>query len=94
MTELTPYPPPPPPPFPPPPKEPRSLWKPIGITLATTAFLSFSTCAGAISMGVRSKGLSGWLLYAGVVFLGLFVLTLNVAMVYFLIWIILKMVKR
>jgi hypothetical protein len=93
MTELTPYPP-PPQPSPPPLKEPRSLWKPIGITLATTAFLSFSTCAGAVSMGVGSKGLSGWLLYAGVVFLGLFVLTLNVALVYFLIWIIQNAVKR
>ena len=85
---------PPEPPPPPPSEEPRSLWKPIGITLVTTFVLSMCTCAGGLSIGKRPDGIGSLLLYSGLIFLGLFVLTLNVALVYFLIWIIQRMVKR
>lgn len=75
----------PPPPVPPPP---RSLWKPIGLTLVASLLLSISTCAGGFTIGKGPNGLGSLLLYAGVMFLGLFLLTLFVAAIYFIIWLI------
>jgi hypothetical protein len=66
---------------------PRSLWRPIAITLISSLFLSFSTCAGAGALNRASGGLSLLLVYAGLGFLGLFFLTLVFAAIYFIIWI-------
>ena len=69
---------------------PRSLWRPIGITLISSLFLSFSTCAGAGVLNRASSGLRLFLFYAGLGFLGLFFLTLLFAAIYLIIWIIQK----
>ncbi|HKN24458.1 MAG TPA: hypothetical protein VJX72_06400 [Candidatus Acidoferrum sp.] len=73
--------------FPPPsvPPPPRSLWKPIGLTLVASLLLGISTCAGGFAIG---KGLGSLLLYAGLMFLGLFLLTLFVAAIYFIVWLV------
>jgi hypothetical protein len=68
-------------------ESPRSLWRPIGMTLISSLSLSFSTCAGAGVLNRASGGLSLFLLYAGLGFLGLFFLTLVFAAIYFIIWV-------
>ncbi len=76
--------------FPPPsvPPPPRSLWKPIGLTLVASLLLGISTCAGGFAIGKGPGGLGSLLLYAGLMFLGLFFLTLFVAAIYFIIWLV------
>ena len=64
------------------PNPPRSLWKPIGITLLTSFLLALTTCAGGIRFGKDSGAI---LIYAGLFFTALFVLTLCFAAIYFVI---------
>ena len=69
----------------------RSLWKPIGITLLGSFILAFSTCAGGFALdGRATKTLGAFFTYAGLLFLGIFVLTSFVAVIYFIIWLVQK----
>jgi hypothetical protein len=69
----------------------RSLWKPIGITLLGSFVLAFSTCAGGFALdGRATKTLGAFFIYAGLLFLGIFVLTSFVAVIYFIIWLVQK----
>jgi hypothetical protein len=69
-----------------PPAKPRSLWKPIGITLLSSFLLAICTCGGGFTIGKDVVGLSSFLLYAGLLFLAIFVLTVFFAVIYFFIW--------
>lgn len=63
-------------------EEPRSLWRPIGFTLASLFLLSFTTCGGGFVLVNASKGLSGFLLLVGRIALVLLLLTLVFAAIY------------
>jgi hypothetical protein len=64
------------------------------LTLAWSLFLGLSTCAGGLLSGKNPHGLGRLLLYAGMLFLGLFWLTLCFAVIYFFVWLIQKAVSR
>lgn len=64
----------------------RSLWKPLFISLASSAALAFITCAGGISLSKGSGVLGSLLLYAGLFFLGVFGITILAMGIYFFIW--------
>jgi hypothetical protein len=74
----------------PPPPSPRSLWKPIGLTLLASFLLAFCTCAGGFSVGKGPDGLGSFLIYSGLFFIAVFLLTLCFAAIYLVIWLTLK----
>jgi len=76
------------------PKPRRSLWKPIGLTLLGSLCLGLSTCVGGFTVGKGPDGFGTFLLYSGLVFLGLFLLTVLFAVLYFLIWLVQKAGSR
>jgi hypothetical protein len=73
-----------------PPKHPRSIWKPIGLTLVATALLALTTCAGGFELGKAPNSIGPYLLYAGLFFVALFFLTLLFAAIYFIVWLVQK----
>jgi hypothetical protein len=70
----------------PPPAHPRSLWKPIGITLLSSLILAICTCGGGFTIGKGPDGLGTFLLLSGLVFLGILAFTAFFAVIYFFIW--------
>ena len=74
--------------IPTPPKHPRSIWKPIGLTLVATALLALTTCAGGFKLGKAPNSIGPYLLYAGLFFVALFLVTLVFAVVYFIVWLV------
>jgi hypothetical protein len=68
----------------------RTLWKPIGLTLVATLVLALFTCGGGFAVGKGPDGLGSFLLYTGLLFVGLFLLTLLFAAVYLIVWLIQK----
>jgi hypothetical protein len=71
-----------------PPAPPRSLWKPIGLTLLATSLLALTTCAGGFKLGNAPASIGPYLLYAGLLFIALFFLTLVFAVGYFIVWLV------
>lgn len=69
----------------------RSFWKPLLITLLFSGILGLITCAGGLSIGNGTGSLGGFLLYAGLMFLGVFCATALAIVVYFFIWLIQKL---
>ena len=67
-----------------------TLWKPIGLTLVATLALALFTCGGGFAVGKGPDGLGSFLLYTGLLFVGLFLLTLLFAAVYLIVWLIQK----
>jgi hypothetical protein len=67
---------------------PRSLWKPIGLTLVATSLLALTTCAGGFKLGKAPDSIGPYLLYAGLFFIALFLLTLVFAVIYFIVWLV------
>jgi hypothetical protein len=81
-----------PPPAPPPPETPqrvKSAWKPLFLILLCSLGLAAVTCAGGLSLGKDGGG--PFLLSAGLLFIGVFVVTLGAIVVYFFIWIVQKL---
>jgi hypothetical protein len=74
----------------PPPAPRRSLWKPIGLTLVATSFLALTTCAGGFKLGKAPDSIGPYLLYAGLFFIALFLLTLLFAAIYLIVWLVQK----
>jgi len=70
----------------PPPPHPRSLWKPIGLTLLSSLLLAICTCGGGFTIGKGTSGFGSLLLLAGLVFLAIFAFTAFFAVIYFFIW--------
>lgn len=75
----------PPPTLPPEPPQPevKSAWKPLFLILLGSLGLAVTTCAGGMSVGKGPAGLGSLLLYAGLLFIGVFFVTLAAIAVYF-----------
>lgn len=63
-----------------------SLWRPLFISLVSSAALAFITCAGGLSLAKDTGVLGSILLYAGLCFLGVFGITILAMGIYFFIW--------
>jgi len=73
-------------PAPPTPPRPgaKSAWKPLLLILLSSLGLAVITCGGGFALGKDGGG--PFFLYAGLVFMGIFVMTLAAIVVYFFIW--------
>jgi hypothetical protein len=78
----------------PPQPEVKSAWKPLFLILLGSLGLAVTTCTGGLSVGKGRDGLGSLLLYAGLMFIGVFFVTLAAIVVYFFIWVIQKLGHR
>jgi len=68
-------------------------WRPLFIVFFSSGFLAFLTCSGGFVFGKGPSGLGTLLLYAGLLFAGICAISFVAIVVYFLVWMILKLVS-
>jgi hypothetical protein len=81
-------------PLPAPPRPVKGAWKPLFTILLSSLGLAVITCGSGFSVGKGPGGLGSFLLYAGLLFLGVFLVTLAAMAVYLFIWMVRKLGSR